>query len=178
MFLRNFATHLSKTEKDLEIIDKKRRGGGKIKVKNKRGESDMRSKNKISHKMMAVLAAALIAAMLLTGCGGGGAEEAEARAVARLPWSRPRHPLRRLHRVPTPFRRRTLRRRQILIRSPTQRQPPTRILRLLPLLTPIRCRNRLRLLTRIPRQTRLRLLILTPHQTLRQRPTRNRTKTD
>jgi hypothetical protein len=63
---------LSKTEKDLEIIDKKRRGGGKIKVKNQRGESDMRSKNKITHKMMAVLAAALIAAMLLTSCGGGG----------------------------------------------------------------------------------------------------------
>ena len=71
MFLRNFATHLSKTEKDLEIIDKKRRGG-KIKVKNQRGESDMRSKNKITHKMMAVLAAALIVAMLLTSCGGGG----------------------------------------------------------------------------------------------------------
>lgn len=32
----------------------------------------MRSKNNIPHKMMAVLAAALIAAMLLTGCGGGG----------------------------------------------------------------------------------------------------------
>ena len=31
----------------------------------------MRSKNKISHKMMAVLAAALIVAMLLTSCGGG-----------------------------------------------------------------------------------------------------------
>jgi hypothetical protein len=72
LFFRNFATHLSKTEKDLEIIDKKRRGGGKIKVKNQRGESDMRSKNKITHKMMAVLVAALIVAMLLTSCGGGG----------------------------------------------------------------------------------------------------------
>ena len=56
----------------MEIIDKKRRGGGKIKVKNQRGESDMRSKNKITHKMMAVLVAALIVAMLLTSCGGGG----------------------------------------------------------------------------------------------------------
>lgn len=32
-------------------------------------------------------------------------EAAEARAVDRLPWSRPRHPLRRLHRTLTPFRR-------------------------------------------------------------------------